>query len=73
MATEGYEALARQYIEGLGGLFDLYRYEGAVPKYQPPEVEGAVWILQCLTNPAHRADLDALVAQSELRGRTGRL
>lgn len=62
-----YEALARKYIEESGGLFDLYRHELASPLYHPQEVEGAVWILRCLTNPNNRADLDALVKQSDLR------
>ena len=62
-----YEEMARKYIEGVGGLLDLYRYEMASPLYSPPEVEGAVWLLNCLTNPKNRADLDALVVQSNLR------
>lgn len=62
-----YEEMARRYIEGVGGLCDLYRYELASPLHTPPEVEGAVWMLKCLTNPANRADLDALVNQSDLR------
>ena len=63
-----YEEMARRYIEGVGGLFDLYRYEMASPLHTPPEVEGAAWILKSLTNPRNRADLDALVLQSNLRG-----
>ena len=63
----GYEELARKYIEGSGGLFDLYKYELTSPLYIPSEVEGAVWILQSLTNPQNRSDLDNLVRQSELR------
>lgn len=62
-----YERLARKYIEGPTGLFALYRYEMASPLCEPAEVEGARWILMCLTNPDNRADLDELVRQSELR------
>jgi len=62
-----YEEMARRYIEGVGGLFDLYRYELASPLYQPQEVEAAAWLIKCLTNPTNRADLDALVQQSDLR------
>ena len=62
-----YEKIARKYIEDTGGLFDLYKYELASPLCTPPEVEGARWILLCLTNPNNRADLEALLAQSELR------
>ncbi|KKN72873.1 hypothetical protein LCGC14_0405770 [marine sediment metagenome] len=64
---DNYEAMARKYIEGIGGLFDLYKYELAVPLCCPPEVEGARWILHCLTNPENRADLELLLQQSELR------
>lgn len=62
-----YEKIARKYIEGTGGLFDLYRYEMASPLCTPPEVEGARWLLLCLTNPKNKADLEALVSQSQLR------
>ena len=62
-----YEELARKYIEGVGGLFDLYKYEIASPLCQPPEVEGARWMLICLTNPSNKADLEALLEQSELK------
>ena len=62
-----YEELARQYIEGSGGLFDLYRYELAIPFCTPPEVEGARWMLLGLTNPENRELLDQLVEQSSLR------
>jgi hypothetical protein len=62
-----YEVMARKYIEGAGGLFDLYRHEMASPLYQPKEVEGAAWILKCLTNPENRADLESLIAQSKFR------
>jgi len=62
-----YEAMARKYIEDSGGLFDFFKYELASPLCQPPEVEGARWILRCLTNPDNKADLDALVKQSQLR------
>ncbi len=64
-----YEELARKYIEGTGGLFDLYKYEMASPLYSPKEVEGAAWILKCLTVPENRTDLEALVNQSNLRKR----
>ena len=62
-----YEEIARRYITGVGGLFDLYRYELASPLCKPREVEGARWILVCLTNPTNRAVLDQLVAQSDRR------
>lgn len=62
-----YEELAHKYIEGVGGLFDLYCYELGSPLCYPPEVGGARWILLCLTNPKNRKDLDALVEQSVLR------
>ena len=65
--ADRYEEIARQYIEGVGGLFDLYRYEMAVPKCTQPEVEGARWMLMTLTNPDNRGLLDQLVEQSELR------
>jgi len=64
-----YEELARRYIEGSGGLFDLYKYELAPPFCAPPEVEGARWMLAVLTNPENRALLDQLVEQSDLRVR----
>lgn len=57
----------RKYIEDKGGLFDLYAHELATPLCLPPEVEGARWLLICLTNPENKADLDSLVEQSELR------
>ena len=66
--ADRYEEIARQYIEGVAGLFDLYKYELAVPKCKPPEVEGARWMLMALTNPANRELLDQLVQQSALRG-----
>ena len=62
-----YEEMARKYIEGAGGLFDMYVYELASPLCKPPEVEGARWILMSLTNPKNRTDLDALIQQSDLR------
>jgi hypothetical protein len=62
-----YEEMARKYIEGPAGLFSMYEHEMAFPLCTPPEVEGARWILLCLTNPKNRADLDALVQQSDLR------
>ena len=65
--TDKYEEMARRYIEGPGGLFDLYHYELASPLCGPEEVEGARWMLKCLTNPDNRADLEALVEQSGLR------
>ncbi len=64
---DNYEILARKYIEGVGGLFDLYKYEMSSPLCQPPEVEGARWMLRCLTNPENRADLEAVIVQSDLR------
>ena len=63
-----YEKLARKFIEGTGGLFDLYAYELASPLCEPPEVEGARWILLCLTNPKNRDVLENLVRQSKMRG-----
>ena len=62
-----YEKMARRYIEGSGGLFDMYRHELALPLCEPKEVEGARWMLICLTNPANRSDLESMVRQSELR------
>ena len=61
------EEMARKYIEGCGGLFDLYKYEMASPLCTPPEVEGARWMLLCLINPENREDLEAIVKQSKLR------
>lgn len=66
--SDRYEQLARKYIEGSGGLFDLYHYELASPLCKPPEVEGARWVLKCLTNPENKSDLEALLEQSKLRG-----
>ncbi len=63
-----YEELARKNIEGSGGLFDFYRHELASPLCEPLEVEGARWILKCLTNPENKVDLEALLEQSKLRG-----
>ena len=62
-----YEEMAREYIEGAGGLFDLYKCEMASPLCQPPEVEGARWMLICLTNPKNKSALDSLVNQSRAR------
>ena len=62
-----YEKLARKYIQGTGGLFDFYRYELADPLCSPKEVEGARWVLCCLTNPENRKDLERLIKQSDLR------
>lgn len=62
-----YEKLARRFIEGVGGLFDLYKYEGAIPLVKPKEVEGAMWILACLTNPKNRDVLEQLLKQNHLR------
>lgn len=71
LMPDKYEELARKYIEGSGGLLDLYYHELAVPLCAPPEVEGARWILICLTHPEGRADLEALLEQSDLsRGKT---
>ncbi len=67
MNKDKYEEMARKYIEGSGGLFDLYNYEMASPFCEPQEVEGARWILKCLTNPENKADLMALLKQSDLR------
>ncbi len=64
--TSPYEQMAKKYIEGVSGLFDYIKYEMYVQR-QSPEVEGAMWILMSLTNPDNRADLDALVHQSDLR------
>jgi hypothetical protein len=63
---DNYEKIARRYIEGSGGLFDLYRIEWASPLCTPPEVEGARWMLGCLVHPKNRELLDQLVAQSDL-------
>ena len=72
--ADRYEEIARrQYIEGVGGLFDRYRYEMAVPKCTPPEIEGARWMLMTLTNPDNRGLLDQLVEQSEARSESRRL
>ena len=65
--ADKYEDIAREFIEGVGGLFDLYKHELALPKCSPPEVEGARWMLMTLTNPEHRDLLDQLVEQSDLR------
>ena len=62
-----YEEIARKYIEGPGGLKDLYKYEMATPICEDPLIEGARWIIALLTLPRNREDLDALVAQSNLR------
>ena len=64
---DNFEEMARKYIEGSGGLFNFYHSELALPLCEPPEVEGARWILICLINPSNRKDLDALVYQSNLR------
>ena len=64
-----YEAIAREYIEGVGGLFDLYQYEMALPLCQPPEVEGARWMLLSLTNPQNRGLLEQLMEQRTQRER----
>ena len=66
---DNYEKLARLCIEGVGGLFDLYRYEMAFPFCEPPEVEGARWLLACLVNPKNREILDSLVEQSDARAK----
>ncbi len=62
-----YEEMARKYIEGSGGLFDYFNHELASPLCTPPEVEGARWILKCLTNPENAADLATLNNQAKLR------
>ena len=62
-----YEEMARKYIEGNGGLKDLHQYEMVTPICDDPLVEGARWIIALLTLPRNRADLDALVEQSNLR------
>ena len=64
---DNYEKVARLFVEGTGGLLDLYRYEMASPFCVPPEVEGARWILACLVNPENREILDALVEQADVR------
>ena len=64
---DNFEIMARKYVEGVGGLFDLYHYEVATPLCIPPEVEGARWLLISLVNPENRADLDALVRQADLQ------
>ena len=64
---DNYEIMAREYIEGSGGLFDLYKYEMASPLCTPPEVEGARWMLLSLTNPDNRKDLQRIIEQAKLR------
>ena len=59
------EELAHEYIEGTGGLFDLYKYEMASPVCHVKEVEGARWMLKCLIQPMNRGILDELVKQSD--------
>ena len=63
-----FEEMARKYIDGVGGLLDMYKHEMAIPLCEPPEVEGARWVLICLTNPDNWEDLKALVHQADLRG-----
>jgi len=63
------EQIARKYIEGVGGLFDMYHYELAAPVAKPPEVEGARWILICLAKPENREDLDRLITYSDAEKR----
>ena len=62
-----YEEIAREYIEGVGGLFDLYQYEKALPVCKPPEVEGARWMLISLTNPQNTGLLEQLMEQRTQR------
>ena len=64
---DNYEVMARKYIEGSGGLFDFYHNELASPLCSPAEVEGARWMLLCLTNPKNRNDLESIIEQSDLR------
>jgi len=66
------EELAYEYIEGIGGLFDLYKYELASPVCNVPEVEGARWMLRCLINPMNRGILEELVSESDRRIKSGR-
>ena len=67
--ADNYEKVARLFIEGTGGLFDLYRYEMASAFCIPPEVEGARWMLACLINPGNREILDAVVQQADERAK----
>ena len=67
MIMDKAEEMARKYIEGIGGLFDMYKYEMVKPLCEPPEVEGARWLITSLINPKNKADLMALVKQLELR------
>ena len=61
------EEIAREFIEGVGGLFDLYKYEMGVAHSKPPEVEGARYMILCLINPKRRAVLDEIIEQSDIR------
>lgn len=67
VVMDKYEEMAREFIEGTGGLFDLYTCELASPLCTPPEVEGARWMLICLTNPKNREVLNRLMQQSLFR------
>ena len=62
-----YERLAREYIEGVGGLIDFYNAEFAVPSHDPPEVAVAVWVLRCITNPSSKDDLELLIQEAKKR------
>ena len=66
---DNYEKIARFFVEGSAGLFDMYRYEMASPFCQPKEVEGARWMLACLINPVNREFLDALMTQADARSK----
>ncbi len=67
-----YVAMAEKYIKGVGGLEDYIRYEnlGEALSDRGPHMDAVEWMLHALTNPVNRADLDALVRQSELRRTT---
>jgi len=60
------EEIARHFIEGVGGLFDLYKYEMASALVEPKEVEGARWLIVCLINQKNRSYLDEIVKQANL-------
>ena len=61
------EELAHEYIDGVGGLFDLYKYEMASPVCQVKEVDGARWMIKCLVQPMNRGILDEIIKESDRR------